>query len=225
MYRSILTLLCAFFSIIQPAYSQSADSMVVYNTDFKFESGFYLTFEQVKKNKPVSAARLISSYNSNDFNFYENVFSEDKISFFDMLGNVVEIEKSDVWGYADKGTLYINYDDEFNRIPVFGQISHFLATVTVEYPAPAYDPMLSSQFQQPGSASKSVKEELQQFLLDYKTGKVYQFSHKNVQAVITDDPELYQEFTNLSPRKQKKEMFLFVRRYNEKHPVYFPKPK
>ncbi len=223
MYSAVLMFLCAILSFNLSAQSNDKDSVIRYDVDFKFENGFYPTFEQVKQNAPVSPARLVSKHSPEEFNFYENVFSEDKIAFFDNLGTVVELEKSSIWGYADKGVLYINYDDDFNRIPIFGQISHFLAIVTVEYAVTPYDPMLSSQFQQPGTTNTATKEELRQFLLDYKSGKVYPFTHKNVQALLIDDNELYQEFTNLSSRKQKKEMFLFVRRYNEKHPVYFPK--
>jgi hypothetical protein len=36
------------------------------------------------------------------------------------------------------------------------------------------------------------------------------------------DPELSDEYGSLRNRKKKQMKFVFIRRYNEKHPIYFP---
>jgi hypothetical protein len=44
-----------------------------------------------------------------------------------------------------------------------------------------------------------------------------------VELLLARDKGLYDEFKKLSNKKQKEQIFRYIRRYNEAHPVYFLK--
>jgi hypothetical protein len=67
------------------------------------------------------------------------------------------------------------------------------------------------------------RNELIQYTIEFETGKVIEYDLKNVELLLMKDPELYDEFMQLSRKKKKQMMFLYLRKYNEKHPLYLPK--
>lgn len=212
----IVTVLFAGFK--SSAQNDSIPGMVAYSPDFEFAEGVYIHFGQLKKNEPIAPQRFICNTKPGDYNFYENLLAESEtVKYYDNLGNIVQVPEEEIWGYSDKGTIYIRYADDYYRIPVFGQISHFVATVTVEY----YDPMATT-YGTYASGATTTKRELRQFLFDYKSGEVYPFNHKNLQSLLSDDHELSEEYSGLRNRKKKKEKFTYIRKYNDKNPVYFP---
>jgi hypothetical protein len=68
----------------------------------------------------------------------------------------------------------------------------------------------------------SVTKNSQQYLLDFKTGRVYEYYRKNFEKLLKNaDLELYSEYSMLSNSQKKKMMFIYLNKVNEKHPVYF----
>lgn len=61
-----------------------------------------------------------------------------------------------------------------------------------------------------------------QYILDFEFGKVLEFTVENMEAVLQRDAELYKEFLALKKRKKRDSIFLYLRKYNEKHPIFFP---
>ena len=225
MKRSLLIL---FFSlIILPSLKGQIDHVpkgyIVYTPAFKFKDGLFLNFEQVKLNDPIQKSQIVTKIDYNSFNFYETLFQDEKISLYDNLGIKKDLKIKKIWGFSDRGVLYINLNEEFNRIPVFGSISHFIANKTYT----EYDPYSYSPYNRYSthhySDSRTTKTVLMQYILDFESGKIYDFNYKSVELLISKDEELYEEFVKLSNRKKKKLKFLYLRKYNKKHPVYFPK--
>jgi len=213
--RYIISAIFLLFASGQLAGQQdSTKFQTAYTPDFKFEDGVFLNIEQLKQNKPISNGRILTNLNPNDFNFFAQLLDEKTISVYDDFGNIAQIPTGSIWGFASKGILHLNYADAFNRIAVFGQISYFMAEITSEYVS--FDPITNMQ-------QISMQTEIKPFLLDYKTDKVYAMNMKNIGDLIEDDKQLSDEFKSLSNRKKKKEAYLFLMRYNEKHPVYLPK--
>jgi hypothetical protein len=64
--------------------------------------------------------------------------------------------------------------------------------------------------------------ELRQYLFDFETGEVMDYDIESVEVLLMKDPELYDEYQGLRNRKKKQMKFVFIRRFNEKHPLYFP---
>ena len=63
------------------------------------------------------------------------------------------------------------------------------------------------------------------FMIDFETGNEYEYDLKNLEVLLIKDPELYEEFVSMKSKNQKQMMFVYLRKYNEKHPIYLPSGK
>ena len=212
----------------------------MFTPDFRFKDGIFLTFEQVRNNDPISKAKVLTSADYNARDFYKQIFENDQIYFYDALGVRKEVNKEDIWGYSRNGILYVQVQGNFNRITYVGSICHFVADITTYdrryYGSPYnyYDPYYSpysynyyspyySPYYMPYRPTTISRNELVQYMIEFETGKLVEYDIKNVELILMKDPELYDEFMKLRRKKKKQMMFLFLRRYNEKHPLYLPK--
>ncbi len=212
----------------------SSTNMTKYTPDFKFKDGLYLNFEQVRLNKPIARSRILTSVDYKSKTFYDEITEGKTIAYFDDLGNSQEVNVNQIWGYGKNGVLYIGIGGAFNRITVVGSICHFVASITTYsdrynygpygyggyYPY-GYSPYGYSPY---GYSSPSYRTtEMRQFLLDFNTGKVLDYDTKSVGILLMSDPELHDEYSGLRSKKQDQLKFMYIRKYNEKHPLYIPK--
>ena len=200
------------------------DSLVKYTPNFKFKEGVYTDFNQVLRNKPVPKGRILSDvdYSSNDF--FEITLSSSKVNFLDDVGNKITIRTSDLWGYSRNGFLYIRVDNGFYRITLVGSCCHFVAYKTYEVQSSSY-PYYNS-YQYPYSSygpTTQTQTEMEQFLLDFKTGRVIEYSVEGIEVILMHDPELHDEYQQLSKKKKKQLKFVFIRKFNERNPLYLIK--
>ncbi len=197
--------------------------MVKYSPDFKFREGFYIVYEQVRNNDPVPPARLITNYDYSNPDFYKNILSERRLSFFDTKGVRHDINMDDIWGFSRNGVLYIQLSEGFHRITIIGEICHFVANVTTydnRYYDPYYNyPYYSPYMMQPRTYKNS---ETRQYLMDFESGKLYDYDVNSVEILLMKDPELYDEYMALRKRKKKQLKFFYIRKFNERNPVYLP---
>ena len=63
-------------------------------------------------------------------------------------------------------------------------------------------------------------QELRQFIFDSQTNKIVDFNVKNMELLLKNDAELYAEFMKLKKRKKADSIFIYLRKYNEKYPLY-----
>lgn len=214
-----IIILSAFFGI--NSFAQRDSSLFIKHTpEFRFEDGIFLNFEQVKDNSPIAISRIISTLNSDDIDFFNNLIEEKEISYPDFLGAKQEVNTSEIWGYSNRGVLYINFSGEFNRIPIVGNACHFVADITVyreQFHAPFYSP-----YYYPTFPSSYPSREMHQYLLDFGTGKVMEYNRQNLAVILMRDTTLYEEYNTLKKRQQKKLKFLYLRKYNERNPLYLP---
>jgi hypothetical protein len=213
-------------------YSQadSSASLVKYKPGFKFEEGIFLNFDQVKQNKPIAKSQIITSIPYDDPDFYDRILEEKKIDLYDNLGSKQEIGTKNIWGYSKNGVLYVNVNEDFYRITIVGSICHFVASLTTysNYGSPYYsgygypyggyyDPY------SPYSSPNTGNTELKQYLLDFKTGNILDYDVESIEILLMADPELHDEFAALNNKKQKQLKFMYLRKFNERNPLYFPK--
>ncbi|OFX20161.1 MAG: hypothetical protein A2033_17290 [Bacteroidetes bacterium GWA2_31_9] len=215
-------LLYIFFFAVSNLFSQvDSVNLIKYSTDYRFKDGIFLTFEYVKSNSPIPKTNIQFITESDDIDYYTKLFNQKKITYTDN-GKTVEISSENVWGFSKNGTLYIQWNNELFRIPYIGSISHFIANVTLyrdRFQDPfMYDPYFSS-FPQPSYSSKETR----QFLLDFSSGQIIEYNVQNVSAILMRDTELFDEYNLLKKRKKRQLMFLYIRRFNERNPLYFPK--
>ncbi len=213
-YLIILNVLIQFSSFSQ----NDTIGKIRYSTSYVFNDGIYISFEQVKLNKPLSFDRITNG-NKNDVNWYDNLFKSQKINFIDDFGMQQTILTKQIWGYCKNNALFINYNNDFFRIPYVGTLSHFVGTQTVRNDF-GYDPY-SGYY--PGMMPSYETNHVVQNIIDFENGKVYPFTLETVQAFISKDNELVTEFNLLKKNKKKQMMFLYIRRYNERNPLYLPK--
>ena len=229
-----------------PSFGQDTlrTEMVKYSPDFRFKDGIYLNFEQVKNNSPIPKAKLLTSVDYNDRDFFKRLLEMDKIYFYDDMGVRQEITKSNIWGYARNGVIYVQVQENFNRITFIGNICHFVADITTydnryyNSPYGYYDPYYSpysgygnyyspyySPYSYPYGQSSMPRTEVKQYLIDFESGKVLEFDVDNTELLLMKDSQLYEEYVQLSGKKKKELMFVYIRKFNEKNPLFLPVEK
>jgi hypothetical protein len=149
-----------------------------------------------------------------------------------------EVAKNTIWGYSRNGVLYVQVQDNFNRITFVGNICHFVADVTTidsrsysspyGYYDPYYSPYSYGNYYSPYNSYYSpyrtnvARNELKQYLIDFESGKVLEFDVENTELLLMKDDKLYEEYVQLSRKKKKELMFVYVRKFNENNPLYIP---
>jgi len=240
--RKVIMTAALWSFFLLPAISQDSTRMVKYTPEFRFNDGIYLNFEQLKANSPIPKAKLLTSADYNDRDFYTKVFAAEKIYFYDELGVRQEIAHDEIWGYSRNGVIYVMIQGNFNRITFVGNICHFVADITTydtqrNYYSPYgyYDPYYYSPYSYSGyggypygsyyspyGPTQTTRNELKQYIIDFESGKVMEFNVDNVELLIMKDASLYDEYVQLSKKKKKELMFVYVRKFNEKNPLYLP---
>jgi len=220
--------LILFFVFLPLCISAQTDSVkakkVIFNEDFRFKDGIYFNVEDVRRNNPLPKERIVTNLDENDYNFFQTLLENQTISILDNMGQKTDIQVSNIWGFAQNGMLYIKHNAQFNRIPVFGNICHFIADRT--YIDNRYNPYYnnySSYYYNPYyyPNTQSVKTELRQYILDMETGQVMDYTEDNLEIILARDKVLYEEFVKLSRKKKRQLKFLYLRKYNENNPFYF----
>lgn len=207
------------------AGQEKLEGMVKYSPDFNFKEGIYPNFNSVKNNFPIPKTRLVTQADLFARDFFEQVTEKKLIIYYDDNGVQQQLKTANIWGYSRNGVLYINLGSRFHRISFVGSIGHFVATITTynsAYNDPYYNQgyYSSRYYNSPGSNYTST--EVRQYLIDFTTGKLLEFDVNSVEILLMKDPELYDEYMDLRRKKKKQYKFVYIRKYNEKHPLYFP---
>lgn len=214
-WKNIFSLISLYLYTFIPLFAQQ--KAVQYTKDFEFKDGVYLSILNFRNNNPIPVSKIIFSSNKGDKNFLKHVLDKNTFTYIDSGGEEQEMKTETVWGYCYNGIIHIDHGTDFNRVTIVGSICHFVATVPIKvgmsdpfnYNDPFYNPQQYTY----------VSE---QFVIDYESGKVLNFNVGNMEALLSRDETLYKEFTALKKKQKRDSIFLFLRKYNEKHPIYFP---
>jgi hypothetical protein len=204
-------LLCIFICFQFFGFSQT-DS-VEYVSGMPIEDGVYMSYTDFRYNKSISKNLINSKQDKEQLEFISKVLENEKFTVIQDEAAAVYNSK-DVWGYFQNNTFYVNYKGDFYRVPVFGSISFLVAYVTVVSPA-FYDPRFA--LTSPAATSKELKE----FLMNFYDGVLMEFTTQTAEELLSRDQTLFEEYKKLSKKKQKDEIYRFIRRYHQAHPVYF----
>jgi hypothetical protein len=224
---------------------QEHEGMVKYSPDFRFTDGIYLDFFSAKTNRPVPKKRIVTPLDYNSDDFFKKLVEYKTIVYYDTAGIKKELKKEDLWGYADKGIIYVHVMGTFSPFTFMGKICHIITeskqndTVYYDpytgrytypnsaynyYPYNYYDPY--SYYYSRRHSYRTPKEEpglvLDQYLMDFDTGELWDYNVQGVLEMIKKDAELYREYSKLRNRVKKKLMFSYIRKYNERNPLYIP---
>lgn len=207
-----------FFLFLNFVQLKAQDS-IAYTKDFRLYEGLYLGYQDLRYNWPIPKEKIITKINKDQLDFYSKLIEEEYIEYTERDGSVSKIKSGLVWGYCQNNIIFINQEKNFYRIPVFGAISNFIGTVEVISYSPGYDPFMNA----PIGSSQYKTREIRQFLFDFYSGEVSPFSIEKLGEYLKRDESIYQEFSALKNKKKKEFATKYIRMYNEKHLVYFPK--
>ncbi len=208
-----------FISILWLTNNSLAQDSIVFTKDFRLYEGLYLSYKDFRYNWPIPKEKIVTTINKEQLDFYSKVIEEQLIEYKERDGSVAKVKSEDVWGYCQNNIIFINQDKNFFRIPVFGAISNFIGTVEVTNYSPGYDPFMNA----PMNSTAYKTREIRQYLFDFYSGEIMPFSTEQVEEYLKRDDAIYKEFMALNRKKRKEFATKYIRMYNEKHLVYFPK--
>ncbi len=208
------TKLAVLFSVVFGFFLKSQTDSVLVPADLNVPDKIFITYNDFRYNKGILKEEIVSTINKEQLDFIGKCLDKETINYND--GQVSkEVVSKTVWGFIQNKTFYINYKGSFYRVPVFGSICYLVATVEV-VGVGFYDPMFG-----PGIGSGGRRQEVREFLINFYDGIVNEFKMDEAEALISRDKNLYAEFKKLNRRKQKEQIFRYIRKYNEAHPVHF----
>lgn len=196
-----------------------AQDSIAFTKDFRLYEGLYLSYQDFRYNWPIPKEKIITKINKDQLDFYSILIEQEFIEYTERDGSVTKVKSEQVWGYCQNNIIFINQDKNFFRIPVFGAISNFIGTVEVVNYSPGYDPFMNA----PMNSRAYKTREIRQFLFDFYSGEIVPFSIEKVEEFLKRDDAVYKEFMTLNKKKKKEFATKYIRMYNEKHLVYFPK--
>ncbi len=192
------------------ALAATAQDSVRYSAGYPFRAGIYFNFQAFRSNTPsVPLSELTTSQGQRVTSLRT---AGDKLFRPDSTGQRVGLDLDRVWGFCEGGIVYVRAGNGFSRIGLMGALAH------LTYDATYYN---ADPYMMYGGTTYTVEE---QRFLDMATGAFRPVSAAGIREVLQRDPILLEEFDAL-PKKQRKRtetIFLFMRRYNDRHPLYFP---
>lgn len=206
--KQVIGVIFLLFSLISTAQTNT----FAYSRNYEFKEGLFLTFEQFKKNTPIPKFAIVSLLPKDQIDFLTQVTEQKIITYKDTAGAEQKIEANTIWGFYQNRTVFINFNNGFNRLNVIGTLSLFSSIVAQ---TPLRNEPIGDMY-----AIEPTFEELRQFVYDTQTNKVFDFNVKNMEILLKNDAELYGQFMKLKKRKKADSIFIYLRKYNEKHPLY-----
>ena len=201
------------FLILLPTMLLSAQETI------SFKDGVYVDFNEVMQNKPLSFNRIVNSNPDNP----KEILEKESIEYINEYGVKSTLNRTNIWGYVDKGTFYILINKEFHRLTMLGTISHLFVNEK-HVQSSHYDPYYYGYGYNMYSPTYESNR-LVQYIIDFKTGTILPMELSSVESLLSADSELYIEFMSLKKRKRKQLLLMYIRRFNENNPLPLPVSK
>jgi hypothetical protein len=204
-------LLPLFTVLAVTATAQPDTSMVRYQGGFEFHDGIYFDFRSFRENAPTVPKALLTTDQDQPVTDLRN--TNGKLFYPDSSGKRTRIDLDRIWGFCDHGVVYVGAGDGFSRIGLMGSLSHLVFDATYRNLEP---------YMYNGNTSYTT--EVERFL-DMGTGAFLPVTADGLYGVIKKDAVLKEDFDALPKRKRHRPetIFLYMRRYNDRHPLYFPR--
>ena len=196
------------------AYAVRDTTRILYDGGFDFREGIYFGFEDLQANRPSVALKDLLNDQGKPAGDLRQ--SNGKLFYIDSAGTKQRIDLDRAWGFCNRDVVYVRIGDGFSRIGLMGSVAHIVYDNTYRnwgYYGSAYGM---------GPSSTTVQE---QRLLDMGTGNFHPVTGGGIYLAILHDEELVAEFEALPKRERNRNetIFRFMRRYNDRHPLTFPK--
>lgn len=214
----VYRLLLIVFMVLDQLSGWAQNDSIAYNPATPLTEGIYLNYNDFRKNDAIKKEQVETNINKEQLDFFGKVIDQEKLTYIKSSSTNTILTK-DVWGYVQNGTLFINYKNNFYRVPVFGSICHFVALVEVSNYYPGYYPVNYG-----GTVGTSVKtKEVREFIMNFYDGITEEQSMEKIEKLLSRDETIYKEYMSLKKKKRREQVSRYIRKYNELHPIYFLK--
>ncbi|MEO6903777.1 MAG: hypothetical protein ABI315_11615 [Bacteroidia bacterium] len=183
---------------------------IPYTKDYEFNEGVYATIKNFKQNNPINKVVVVTTIPKSQLDFYKQLVESRVIAYKDSTGNEQQIESSTLWGYCQNRSIYVNFNSSFQRLNVIGSLCYFTASVksVMSYNDPTNYGM------------SNTHTELRQYVLNTQTNEIVDFTAQTMEAILINDKPLYDEFMKFKKKDKPKQIFVYLRKYNDRHLLY-----
>ena len=208
MKNQIITWMAILFTV--PLIGQDS---IRYTEGFQFNRGIYTSLQDFKSNNPVKPSDIITDIDSSSPKFFQYLLAQENFRF-PRNNEIVYMSPKEIFGYSDGSQVY--YGAQY-RFEVIGRICLLKEVDVVD----SY-----SSFINPGDKYEAAREEGsgKLYILDFDTGAFFRCKPRKVEEIFQRDKALYREYENAGG-KRKEKVLDFIKEYNFRRPVYFPKGK
>jgi hypothetical protein len=190
--------------------AQVDTGLVRYRGGFDFAEGIYLRFEAFRDNAPDLPLKVLTDGQGTPVN---DLLRGDKLFHKDSTGARVPVDLDAVWGACNNNVIHLRAGDGLYRIGMMGALCHVLYESS-------YQDWNNYGYMMGGPVTRTVQE---QRLLDMETGTYVPLTAASMEQLLKRDEVLYEQWSEIPVKKRKEEViFQFLRRYNDRHPLYFP---
>lgn len=219
-----------------------------YSPDFVFKEGVYLSFADFKNNNPIPITHIYSELDIRSEDYLNMVLDADTLTYFDNLLEERAVKTTSVWGFSKRNKVYIGInsvqgstdreDRDWFPLLSIGAYSYFSATIIITRFMPPTAGMGMGNFGvgmmgDPMFADNGTYYDEAvnvHFLLEFATGRLIELGTGDLSAVSPDlmldllrpDPVLQTEFDAKSRSEQKQSSMYYIRRFNQRNPIYLP---
>lgn len=223
-----ISILSSFTSFSQEIINQK------YETGFILKKGIYLTFENFKDNNPIPSSRIVSKFHDQSSDFFRKVMLNKKFSYITKDHDTSEITSKDTWGYSDGLNVYIQ--PKQITIVTLGEISRefykslfperiiLIGTYCIfkdQRKGYQNDYLKGSYYETANTTNNIPSKYIANCIMDFNTGEVKELTSELVREILMTDPKLYDQYKK-SKLKVRPRNYVFIMKYNESHPIYFP---
>ena len=218
-----------------------AQERVEYTSEFSFKDGVYLSFQDFKNNNPVPLTHIISDFDIRNPNYLTRVLEQDTVYYYDNLYEERSVAADDLWGFSNQGRVQIAHnlvwskkkkikDIVFVPLNTIGKVCFYAAEQYV-YRSLLDSPEIGMFSDSYYTDESYTRERVPVFMLvEFETGDlilssqsiVSDFVTETVYRLLESDESLLREFASLPMKQQRKQAMFFLKRYNERNPIFFP---
>ena len=207
---------CGLF-IFSLLFSVIIFAQVTDNNGTPLKEGIYLTLKDFKENKPIPKKKVILAYDINSLDYLKQATTRRILKYSDENNNPQKIKIIDIWGYCENNALYkkehLAEEREYSyKVQVVGSICLYLGSKRV-------GAMIAAGIV--GVENAYVGRN--QYMIDTENGEVMNAGAENLSRILKKDTLLYDEFHKLDYSNQQRNVFIVVKKYNDKHPFIFSK--
>lgn len=197
-------------------FSIISQNLVEYSKDFILRDGVYMSLEEFKQQQPSITEFKVSRSSQFSSDAILEAPCKDSIS-----GKIQYCNITGVFGFVQNNTLFLELGVKgmFYRVQILGSLIHYIDLQTRM--VTSYDPRYDNPYYYSPYVTQRRTDRLE-YILIFETGEKMIFNYRNFSKFLSQkDPELFSELQK--SKRKRKMIYYYMLKYNQKHPIYFPK--